>query len=80
MPGNLAHSSHDEDDTPNNQQRPRRHLNIVPPSRQNSIPQGYVPRADHHTEEEIVVDAGIWIVFNRRILSWIQRKQHRNGE
>lgn len=80
MSGTLARHPSPADDAPDPQQRPRRHLNVLPSSRQNSIPQGYNPHPEYGGEEEIIVEAGIWVVFNRRILSWIKRKQYRNGE
>lgn len=75
MDGNLARNHSSEDDTPDFRSRSRRHLSVVPSSRQNSTPQGYQPQSEYSGEDEIVVDAGIWVVFNRRLLNLIKRKQ-----
>lgn len=75
MASNLARNPSADDDTPDGRGRFRRHLSVVPSNRQNSMPQGYQPHSEYGGEEEIIVDAGIWVVFNRRLLSLIKRKQ-----
>jgi hypothetical protein len=75
MADNLARYELPEDDHFNSRQRSHRHLSVVPHNRQNSVLQGYHPRPEDSGEEEIIIEVGLWVVFNRRILSWIKRKQ-----
>lgn len=75
MASNLAHQQSSDDDSSDFRNRPRRHLTVVPSARQNSTPQGYQPHSEYGGEDEIIVDAGIWVVFNRRLLSLIKRRQ-----
>lgn len=77
MSNNVARQELPEEDEFQSHHRSRRQLSVVPTNRQNSIPQGYDPRPDDAGEEEIVIEAGLWVLFNRRILSWIKRKQSR---
>jgi hypothetical protein len=72
MRGNLAFSDTPEDDDfrrPSHPSRPSWNI-IDNTNRSNSTP----PSRPQPGEDEIMVDFGLWVVFNKRILTLIRRK------
>ena len=73
MDGNLARNHSSDDQLAGHRGRTRPQFNVIASNRQNSTPGQPLPAASTG-EHEIFVDAGLWVIFNRRLLAAIIRK------